>query len=62
MAVHQEQISKERNAGMNKVAFQEERKRKFFGRPLHGQFVGSTEESIDGETCEWLKKGKLKKG
>ena len=38
----------------------DERDRKYHEGPLHGQFVGSTDEIRDPKSWEWLKSGRLK--
>ena len=47
--------------GMSKEDVAEKRKNQYKEKPLHGQYVRSTEEIRDDKSWNWLKRGTLKK-
>ena len=47
--------------GMSKEDVAEKRRNQYEEKPLHGQYVRSTEEIRDHKSWNWLKKGTLKK-
>ena len=47
--------------GMSKGDVAEKRRNQYKEKPLHGQYVRSTEEIRDHKSWKWLKKGTLKK-
>ena len=47
--------------GMSKEDVAEKRKNQYKEKPLHGQYVRSTEEIRDDKSWNWLKRGALKK-
>ena len=53
---------KEKEPGKDKATFLKERAQRYREKPLHGQFVRSTDDKRDPKSWEWLKRGKLKKG
>ena len=47
--------------GRSKGKIHKEHWEKYKGKPLHGQFRKATEEVRSKRSCDWLKKGYLKK-
>ena len=47
--------------GMSKEDVAEKRRNQYKEKPLHGQYVRSTEEIRDHKSWNWLKRGTLKK-
>ena len=50
-----------RGEGMSKEDVAEKRRNQYKEKPLHGQYVRSTEEMRDHKSWNWLKRGTLKK-
>ena len=57
IAVHKEEVLKEKEPGKDKATCSKIPREK----PLHGQFLRSTDDKRDPKSWEWLKRGKLKK-
>ena len=60
IAVRKEEVLKAKEPGKDKTTFLKERAQRYRKKPLHGQFVRSTDKKRDPNSWEWIKRGKLK--